>query len=198
MAHWYLAIVPLLVGCHAAPSVKTPPGAGEPVSVKMLGRGTARVSLLLVATLALAGFAAPLEAPAGEISATLPIEYVRALAKWRSLHMTDYDLRLEMSCVLCDQRPVLINVRRGRATDVQLETKNEVFATDEGRQIRLLSVDTIFEDLAKAYALRADRIEVKYDPYFGFPASVFVDVSRDAADDEWLQTVTLKVLANGG
>jgi hypothetical protein len=44
MAHWYLAIVPLLVGCHAAPSVKEPPGTGGPVSVKRLGRGTARVT----------------------------------------------------------------------------------------------------------------------------------------------------------
>ena len=44
MLHRHLAVVLLLAGCHSTPLPKVRPNAGEPVSVKRLGRGNERVT----------------------------------------------------------------------------------------------------------------------------------------------------------
>jgi len=49
-------------------------------------------------------------------------------------------------------------------------------------------VDELFADVQQRLEQRTERIDVRYDPTFGYPRSIVVDIALMAADDEYSLT----------
>jgi hypothetical protein len=53
-----------------------------------------------------------------------------------------------------------------------------------------VTIDRIFAELASASVQEAERLEVAYDPTYGFPTEVTIDFVEQVADDELYLSVT--------
>lgn len=85
-------------------------------------------------------------------------------------------------CIGDMTRPIRISVTAGQLT-------NAVFVDDQaavGEPVRryLLTIDGVFDKIQDAIDQDAAEITVDYDPARGYPRSVFVDYSRQVADEE--------------
>ena len=47
-----------------------------------------------------------------------------------------------------------------------------------------LSVDDLFKQIDEAISNGAEKVQVEYDPQFGFPTSIYIDRSSMIADEE--------------
>jgi hypothetical protein len=71
-------------------------------------------------------------------------------------------------------------------------------ATYEGEPIetdRVLTVEALLELLQDAYARGAERVDVTYDPEWGYPTSLYIDYDARIADEEvGYEVATLEAL----
>jgi hypothetical protein len=49
-------------------------------------------------------------------------------------------------------------------------------------------VDELFADVQQRLDQRVERLDVRYDPTYGYPRSIVVDIALMAADDEYSLT----------
>lgn len=85
-------------------------------------------------------------------------------------------------CIGDMTRPIRISVTAGQLTTA-------VFVDDQravGEPVRgaLLTIDGVFDKIQNAFDQGAAEVTVDYDPARGYPRSVFVDYSRQVADEE--------------
>jgi hypothetical protein len=85
-------------------------------------------------------------------------------------------------CIGDMTRPIRIGVTAGQLTTA-------VFVDDQravGEPVRgsLLTIDGVFDKIQNAFDQGAAEVTVAYDPARGYPRSVFVDYSRQVADEE--------------
>jgi len=85
-------------------------------------------------------------------------------------------------CISDMTRPIRISVTSGQIA-------NAVFVDDQravGEPVRgyLLTIDGVFDRIQAAIDQDAAEVTVEYDPARGYPRSVFVDYSRQVADEE--------------
>ncbi|MEO8335348.1 MAG: DUF6174 domain-containing protein [bacterium] len=111
-------------------------------------------------------------------------EFARAHLRWDTQRPAAYDYTMRLSCFCGDAvtRAVVIVVRGkvgesrtyaddGSAVPAQF---NDVFPT----------IDGVFELIADAIDHNSARVDVTYDPVYGYPTSIALDGSTQAADDE--------------
>jgi hypothetical protein len=98
-------------------------------------------------------------------------------------------------CISDMTRPIRIGVTSGQITSA-------VYVDDQaavGALVRpyLLTIDGVFDKIQAANDQGAAEVTVDYDPARGYPTSVFVDYSRQAADEE-LSLQISGFMANAG
>jgi hypothetical protein len=79
-------------------------------------------------------------------------------------------------------RPIRVGVASGQiASAVYVDDQTAVAANFRSL---LRTIDGVFDDIQSAIDRNAVQIMVDYDPALGYPTSVFVDYSRQIADEE--------------
>ncbi|PIE00984.1 MAG: hypothetical protein CSA79_01410 [Thiothrix nivea] len=114
----------------------------------------------------------------------VPQAFTDNLQKWQQADTGAHQYETRQVC-FCPQevtRPMTVTELQGRIV-------NAVYADDktpvpDNIRNSLLTVDERFAQLQEAYESGADTIDVQYDPQSGYPASVFIDQSRQIADEE--------------
>jgi hypothetical protein len=104
-------------------------------------------------------------------------------AKWDSRAVRHYRYEFQRSCECLPEMapPALIEVRDGVVVAVTHAQTGESLANTS--PANRPTVDELFEELR--HALReADRVDVRYDPTFGYPSRVSIDWDANMADEE--------------
>ncbi len=120
-----------------------------------------------------------------------------ARMRWVNQLPSSYSFTWTQSCdCLSDMtRPIRITVASGQITSA-------VFADDQqvvGEPIRrnLQTIDGVFDEIQAALDQDAEEVTVDFDPTRGYPRSVFVDYSRQVADEELILQIS-NFTANAG
>lgn len=138
---------------------------------------TMKRMLLLVLALVLAG-----------CSAVPKSELVRNREKWDAAHIESYRMNLFIGCFcgFTDRMPLTVEVRKGEVVSMTYADGTEV-GSDMNRPYfdRFATIDRLFADLESGDTSKADKVEITYDPTYGFPSQVNVDAIENAVDDEY-------------
>jgi len=114
-------------------------------------------------------------------------DLARNRLRWASAGLHDYEFDYQLSCFCAPEatEAVHIVVRNDQVAGVT-RTRDGLAAV---RQYGTWpTVADLFEDVGRQLEREAERIEVTYDPTYGYPRSIVVDVYLMAADDESSQT----------
>ena len=115
------------------------------------------------------------------------LELLRNRQRWASAGLHDYEFDFQRICFCTPEatEPVHIVVRKDVVTSVVRTRDGQPASTQYTTWPR---VDELFEDVQRRLSPRAERIDVQYDPTYGYPRSIVVDVMLMTADDEYALT----------
>ena len=101
--------------------------------------------------------------------------------------MRDYEFDFRRSCFCTPESTerVHIVVRNDVVTSVLRTRDGQPASTTMGAWPR---VNELFEDVQRRLEEGAERLEVSYDPTYGYPRSIVADVILMAVDDEYALT----------
>jgi hypothetical protein len=112
--------------------------------------------------------------------------------KWQSQHITHYRFSLDVRCFcgFTGQMPLTIEVRDGQLVSETDKTGQPVGAQFKDAFDKYDTIEKLFALLDAAKNGGADRVDIAYDPQYGFPQSAYIDYMANATDDENSLTVT--------
>ena len=112
------------------------------------------------------------------------LELQRNRQRWASVGIRDYefDFRRSCFCTADATEPVHIVVRNGAITSVVRTRDGQPASTQLTVWPR---VDELFADVQQRLEQRAERLDVQYDPTYGYPRSIVADIVLTMADDEY-------------
>jgi hypothetical protein len=116
-------------------------------------------------------------------------ELARNRQKWASagLHDYEFDYQLACFCVPDATEPVHIVVRGDQVSTVTRSRDGLAAIRQYGAWP---TVPALFDDVQRLIDQKSERLEVTYDPTYGYPRSIVVDVYLMAADDESVQSAS--------
>ncbi len=154
------------------------PGSADPLRIRRpRGRG---VALLL----AVAGTVAGCDDPVDERMRRLDA----GRATWAASAPRDYAFEYRRSCFCPFVRTVRVEVGSGSIVRViDVESSEPI---PEERFDDFPTIEELFVELDQLIRGDPHLLEVEYDPTFGFPARVQVDIEERVADEEFSYTVT--------
>jgi hypothetical protein len=114
------------------------------------------------------------------------LELTRNRQRWTSAGMHDYAFDYQLLCFCAPEstEPVRITVRQDAIVSVVRQRDGLAAGTQYGWP----RVDALFDDIQRRLDQNVARITVDYDPTYGYPRSIAVDVAAMAADDEYSHT----------
>ncbi|MGB1256469.1 MAG: PKD domain-containing protein [Thiolinea sp.] len=122
----------------------------------------------------------------------VPAAWIDNQQKWLNFSETDnrieYQTQQHCNCESAITQPMKLTERYQRMYDAEY-SDNGGYIDYDIRQ-SLLTIARRFGQLQEAYEKGAHKIEVSYDPQYGFPASVLIDYNEFIADDEVSYTIT--------
>ena len=110
-----------------------------------------------------------------------------ARAAWNARHVTDYRFVWQESCFCVPEaaQPIVVTVRGG---EIVAATDRNGAPVSADLRANLLTIDALYRRAATAHCTAAVvRVVAGAD---GVPASVFIDPSLQAADDEFRVAIT--------
>lgn len=112
--------------------------------------------------------------------------------KWQDRNISHYRYQLFVGCfcVFREDMPLIIEVQDGRAISMTYQSGNEIDAANREIFKKYETIDLIFAEVEAGLVGAADEVIVKYDPTYGFPTEAFLDVVKEAIDDELSLTVS--------
>jgi len=115
------------------------------------------------------------------------LELARNRQRWASAGLHDYEFDFQRMCFCVPEATdaVHIVVRRDVVTSVVRTRDGQPASTVVTAWPR---VDELFADVQQRLDQRVGRLDVRYDPAYGYPRSVVVDIELRAADDEYSLT----------
>jgi len=115
------------------------------------------------------------------------LELMRNRQRWASAGVHDYEFDFQRSCFCLPQatEPVRIVVRRDAIVSVVRTSDGQPASTSYTVWPR---VDELFLDVQQRLEQKIERLEVSYDPTYGYPRSIVADIALRAADDEYALT----------
>jgi hypothetical protein len=151
---------------------------------------TAIVRLASIATLALLASLAlgcSITEPSGRVVDSL--ELSRNRQRWMSAQLHDYEFDYQLSCFCTVEatEPVHIVVRGDVVASVVRRRDGLPAGARYGGWPR---VDELFADASRLLAQNAARLDITYDPTYGYPREIIADVELMTADDESQQTAS--------
>lgn len=116
-------------------------------------------------------------------------ELARNRQKWASAGLHDYEFDYQLSCFCAPEttEPVHVMVRGDQLASVSRNRDGLPALRQYGMWP---TVPALFDDVQRLIDQKSDRLEVTYDPTYGYPRSIVVDVYLQAADDESSQTAS--------
>jgi hypothetical protein len=114
-------------------------------------------------------------------------ELTRNRQRWASAGMHDYEYDFQRSCFCLPEatEAVHIVVRNDAIVSVVRSRDGQPASTQLSVWPR---VDELFADVQQRLAQRAERLDVQYDPTYGYPRAIVADVVLMMADDEYALT----------
>ncbi|MEO6097345.1 MAG: DUF6174 domain-containing protein [Fibrobacteria bacterium] len=109
-------------------------------------------------------------------------EYTDNLAKWNSMRPAFYQYEHSMSCY-CQPERWLVQAK-GRTVTSAVRLSVDFFPASNPFDTSKFSIDSLFGRIKTYQALNPYRLNVVYDPEFGYPRSIFIDGADMIADDE--------------
>jgi hypothetical protein len=115
------------------------------------------------------------------------IELARNRQRWVSAGLHDYEFDFQRICFCVPEttQRVHIVVRQDAIVSVVRVSDGQPASTSVTAWPR---VDELFLDVEQRLAQHIDRLDVTYDPTFGYPRSIVADIMLMAADDEYTLT----------
>ncbi|MFL5618549.1 MAG: DUF6174 domain-containing protein [Gemmatimonadaceae bacterium] len=109
------------------------------------------------------------------------LELARNRQRWASAGIHDYEFDFQRMCFCLQEATerVRITVRQDAIVSVVRTRDGQLAGTSSTLWPR---VDELFTDVQKQLEQRAGRIEVSYDPTYGYPRSIVVDAQLMAVD----------------
>jgi hypothetical protein len=143
-------------------------------------------SLLTIILLATLGLTGCIEGFYFEDHRQLELE--RAERKWNRAYIVDYDYEGFHDDPYGLVGRYMVRVRNGRVIDAyNIATGRGV----PGAQLQKVpTIQDLFNEVYRAIVRNFDVLEVDYDPEFGFPSYLFLDVNRRASNDEYSIEIT--------
>jgi hypothetical protein len=110
--------------------------------------------------------------------------------KWLRQGMPAYTYRLKVGCFCTPDvtRPVRVTVENGVRTSIRPEVAGAT--VDEQSLSRYDTVEKVFAIIENAINSNAEVVRVTYDPQRGYPTEVYLDYSRQMADEELFLEIT--------
>jgi hypothetical protein len=115
------------------------------------------------------------------------LELARNRQRWASAGVHDYEFDFRRLCFCAPEatEQVHIVVRQDAIVSVVRTRDGQTASTTYAVWPR---VDDLFADVEQRLEQHAERIDVQYDPTFGYPRSIVADIALMAADDEYSLT----------
>lgn len=106
--------------------------------------------------------------------------------KWQDAAISHYRYNVAISCfcVFSQDMPLLIEVRDGRVVSMEYQNGKEIDPSLLELFNRYATIDRVLGEVKAGLNGAADEVIVKYDPTYGFPTEVTIDVEKQATDDE--------------
>lgn len=127
-----------------------------------------------------------------------PLQHLQAAQSlWQQKQPEHYAYTLKRSCFCAPDytKPVEIRVYRGVVQQATILPEGRPLPPD--RKTDAITVDGLFKIVQDAINSKAESIDVKYDPQFGFPTAINIDQSRMIADEEMSLSATNFKIASG-
>lgn len=111
-------------------------------------------------------------------------DYENNLQKWQGSDLENYSFTLQRNCFCRGDaiRPVNIEVENGKVKSAVFADTGEPLPADV--DFNSLTVDDLFKQIGEAFDSGAEKVDVKYDPTYGYPTSIYIDRSSMIADEE--------------
>lgn len=109
--------------------------------------------------------------------------------RWEAYNLSDYSIEQHWSCECFAPNSCSTVVLNKVVEDVIYEIAENAYFGRSEKEIydytkkMAITIDEAFK-LIEKYKNSADKIEVEYDPRFGFPTKIFIDINVNTADEE--------------
>jgi len=115
------------------------------------------------------------------------LELARNRQRWASAGIHDYEFDFQRNCFCLPEttEPVHIVVRQDVVTSVVRTSDGQPAST---RVTAWPRVDELFADVQQRLDQGIERLDVQYDPTYGYPRSIVADIALMMADDEYSLT----------
>ena len=112
--------------------------------------------------------------------------------KWQDAAISHYRYNLNLSCfcVFTQDMPLVIEVLDGKVVSMEYQNGNEIDPSLLELFNRYATIERVFGEVKAGLDGAADEVIVKYDPTYGFPTEVTIDVEKQATDDELYLTLS--------
>jgi Zn-dependent M32 family carboxypeptidase len=112
--------------------------------------------------------------------------------KWQDAGISHYRYHLFISCfcVFTQDMPLIIEVQDGKLLSMEFQSGNPIDPSLLELFEKYATIDRVFTELEAGLNGAADEVIAKYDPNYGFPTEVTIDVEKQATDDELYLTLS--------
>ena len=147
-------------------------------------RSSAPLLLLQSLVALLLALPAACSAATGALRSDEELELARNRQRWVSAGLRDYEYDFQRMCFCLPEATerVHIVVRNDAVVSVVRTRDGQPAST---RVVAWPRVEDLFDDVRRRLDQGTDRLEVRYDPTYGYPRSIVADVILMAADDEY-------------
>ena len=125
-------------------------------------------------------------------SASASAEFDKNRIKWQDANIVHYRYNIFVSCFCAfrDDMPMTVEINNGEVVSITSVKGNVITPSDSLYEVvkNYAGMDALFTQLKDASA-EADKVEVTYDPTYGFPTILAIDQIEQAMDDELYITV---------
>jgi hypothetical protein len=126
--------------------------------------------------------------------------YEANLKKWLNKKQQNYTFTLQRSCHCLPEytTPMQITVENGKVVSAFTESLAVELRADgsEADSVmidvidRAMTIDQLFKEIQQSIDNNAASINVKYDPLWGYPTSIYIDLDKRMADEELAFTIS--------
>jgi hypothetical protein len=86
--------------------------------------------------------------------------------------------------------PLILEVRDGQVVSMEFQSGKAIDPSLTELFDKYATIDRIFAEIDAGLNGAADEVIAKYDPTYGFPTEVTIDVEKQATDDELYLTLS--------
>ena len=119
-------------------------------------------------------------------------EFEQNQEKWQDAGISHYRYHLSISCfcIFAQDMPLIVEVQNGKVVSMEYQSGKQIDPSLLELFERYATIDRVFGEVKSGLNGAADEVIVKYDPTYGFPTEVKIDVEKQATDDELYLTLS--------